>query len=233
MLCACDIEEKGLLLLFISKWFRRETIKWKCLQFFRRDTKWCEGANLVGVSRTTVYVIKKGVNDGEGVNRRADSDQKTVVDCDSLRDAIWISPRTSTRQHARRLEVEAATLRQAVAKLGAKSRVIAEWPLRSLAIRAKRLERYQMLVNDLKSAPARRVITFSDEKTWKSIMLKTEWTTAACLLGKKTTAPALCQKRNTQNPLCRSISLHPMTQRCLWSGSCLGIDWLQGTTRIS
>ena len=34
------------------------------------------------------------------------------------------------------------------------------------AIRAKRLERYQMLINDLKSAPAGRVIIFSYEKIW-------------------------------------------------------------------
>ena len=47
-----------------------------------------EVANLVGVSRTTVYSIKKRMDDGEGVNRRAGSGRKTVVDRDSLRDAI-------------------------------------------------------------------------------------------------------------------------------------------------
>ena len=40
MLCDCDIEGKGLLLLCISKWFRRETIKWNFLHFFARNAVW-------------------------------------------------------------------------------------------------------------------------------------------------------------------------------------------------
>ena len=39
MLCDCYIDEKGLLLIGISKWLRRETINWKFLHFFVRDTK--------------------------------------------------------------------------------------------------------------------------------------------------------------------------------------------------
>ena len=50
-----------------------------------------------------------------------------------------------------------------MAKLGAKSRVIVERPLLTPALC---LEPCQMLVKDPKSAPARRVIVFSDEKTW-------------------------------------------------------------------
>ena len=40
---------------------------------------------IVGVSRTTVYAIKKRMDDGEGVNRRAGSGRKTVVTRVSLR----------------------------------------------------------------------------------------------------------------------------------------------------
>ena len=40
MLCDCDVEEKDLFLLCISKWLRRETIEWKFLHFFMGDTKW-------------------------------------------------------------------------------------------------------------------------------------------------------------------------------------------------
>ena len=39
------------------------------------------------------------MNNGKGVNRRADSGRTTVVDRDSLRDAIENSSRTSMRQH--------------------------------------------------------------------------------------------------------------------------------------
>ena len=58
------------------------------------------------------------------------------------------------------------TGRRDVAKLGTKSCVIVERPMLKPAIRAKRLDRCQMLVNDLKSAPATRVIILSDDKTW-------------------------------------------------------------------
>ena len=47
-----------------------------------------EVASLVGVSRSTVYAVKKRMDDGEGVNRRAGNGRKTVVDCDSLRNGI-------------------------------------------------------------------------------------------------------------------------------------------------
>ena len=65
-------------------------------------------ANLVRVSRTTVYAIKKRMDVCEGVNRRASRDRKTVVNRDSLRDAIQSSPRTSIRQRSRRLGDRAA-----------------------------------------------------------------------------------------------------------------------------
>ena len=48
MLCSCDIEEKNLLLLCISKWIRRQTIAWKSLHFFVLDTKWVRSQLLSG-----------------------------------------------------------------------------------------------------------------------------------------------------------------------------------------
>ena len=50
-------------------------------------------------------------------------------------------------------------MRRTASKLGIKSRVMP-------AIRAKRLERCQMPINDPKSPPVRRVVIFSDEKNW-------------------------------------------------------------------
>ena len=122
-------------------------------------------ANLVEVSRIIAYAIKKRMGNGEDDNRRASSGRKTVVDYDSLRNAIRSSPKTSMRQHARRLGVGAATVRRAVTRLGAKSPVIVERRLLTPAIRVKGSERCQMLVNYLKSAPARRLMLFLDEKT--------------------------------------------------------------------
>ena len=75
----------------------------KVSALFRAGHKVSEFLNHVGVSRITVYAIKKRMDDDEGVNRRADSGRRTVVDRDSLRDAIRSSHRTSTLKHARRL----------------------------------------------------------------------------------------------------------------------------------
>ena len=78
----------------------------------RAGHKETEVAYLVGVFRTTVYTIRKRMEVGEGVIRRAgSSSRKAVVDRDSLRDAIRSSPSTSMRLHARRLEVGTATVR--------------------------------------------------------------------------------------------------------------------------
>ena len=75
VLCDYDIEEKGLLLLCISKWLCRGSIEWKCQNFF--------------VRHITVYAIKRRMDDGKGVNRRAGSSWKTFVDCASLLDTSW------------------------------------------------------------------------------------------------------------------------------------------------
>ena len=85
MLCDCEIKEKGLALLCISKWLApQRDSRLKVSALLRAGHKVSEVANLVGVSRTTVCAIKKRIDNGEGVNRRAGSGRKTVVDRDSL-----------------------------------------------------------------------------------------------------------------------------------------------------
>ena len=60
----------------------------KVSALLRAEPRVCEVANLVGVSRTIVYAIKKRIDDSEGANRHAGCGRKTVVDHDSLRDII-------------------------------------------------------------------------------------------------------------------------------------------------
>ena len=79
MHCVCYVEGNGLLLLFISKWLHREIIEWKFTALLLTGHKVSEVANLVEVSRTTIYPIKKCMDDGEDINRCAGSFQKTVV----------------------------------------------------------------------------------------------------------------------------------------------------------
>ena len=87
-------------------------------------------------------------------------------------------------------------MRRAVAKLGATSCVIVERPLITPAIRAKYLERCQMLVNDLKFAPAGRVSIFPDEKTWTVDHVRNRRNGRYEFLGKRTSARTLSKMKH-------------------------------------
>ena len=70
MLCDSDIEGKGVLLLCNSKWLWSDNrVKFSAL--FSAGHRVSEVANLVGVSCTIGYPIKKLMDNGAGVNRRA------------------------------------------------------------------------------------------------------------------------------------------------------------------
>ena len=88
MLCDCDIKKKDCYCCV----FQNDSTERQSSTLSRAGLsalphagqKAREVANLVKVSRTTVYAIKKCLDNGEGVNRRAGSGRKTVVDRDSL-----------------------------------------------------------------------------------------------------------------------------------------------------
>ena len=88
MLCDCDIAEKCLLLLCVSKWLCIETIEWKFLHFFMWDTKWARSPILSGcrahpsTRSRSAWTMGKVLTDVQAVVER-------LVDRDSLRDAIW------------------------------------------------------------------------------------------------------------------------------------------------
>ena len=86
MLCGCDIKEKGYCCVFQNGSAERQSNESFCTSSC--ETQVSEISNLVGVPITTVYAIKKHIDNRESVNRRAGSGRKTVVDHDSLLDAI-------------------------------------------------------------------------------------------------------------------------------------------------
>ena len=82
MLCDCEIKEKGVAIVVYFKMApQRQSSERICS--FSCEHKVIEVANIIVVSYTTVYAIKKGMEDGEGVNRCAGSGRKTVVYHDS------------------------------------------------------------------------------------------------------------------------------------------------------
>ena len=72
----------------------------KVSALLRAGHKVSEVANLVGVFRTIVYAIKKRMDDGKGVNRRAGSGHKTVTIHNKLSTTACTSVDTFTIVHA-------------------------------------------------------------------------------------------------------------------------------------
>ena len=83
-----------------------------------------------------------------------------------LRGAVDRQPRCSIREHARRLGISKGSARACLKKLRIRSRTRQRRLLLDERMRGLRLVRSKVLLNNLKSAPARRIIFFSDEKTF-------------------------------------------------------------------
>ena len=82
--CDCDIKEKLMFIIVVYIKIALQRENRVNVSAFLRAGKVREVANLVGVSRTTVYAIKERMDDGEGVSRRTGSGRKAVVDRDCL-----------------------------------------------------------------------------------------------------------------------------------------------------
>ena len=87
-------QRKRIVILVYCKMAQQRENRVKVSALLRAGHKVSEVANLVGVTRTTVYAINKRMGDGESVSSRVGSGRKTGVDRDSLRDAIRSSPRS-------------------------------------------------------------------------------------------------------------------------------------------
>ena len=119
----CHWRKMSVIVVYFKMATQRDK-RWKFLHFFLRDIKWVRSQTLSGclgqpfTQARSARTMTKVSTEVQAVIERQH------LDNDSLRDAIRSSPRTSMRQHARRFGFGAATVRRAVAKLGAKSRVI-------------------------------------------------------------------------------------------------------------
>ena len=157
-----------------------------------------EVANLVEVSRTTVYSTKKSIG------RRREREQTVVesvlwveIACEMLFKTVSWCPCANTQGSS---GLERATVRRAVAKLGGKSLVRVKRPLLTPVIRAKRLERCQSLMNDLKfaqlvgwSSSQMRILgqstRWETEETTATRQAWIHWTTPfSCIFRPKLTA---------------------------------------------
>ncbi len=125
-----------------------------------------EVARLIGVARSTVYLVKSRIESGDGIERKAGSGRKASLDADDLKAAIEADPTKALCTHAKELGVAHTMVVRTVAKLGGKSLVRLERPILTTRMKETHLQRCQGLLNNMKSAAAGRVIIFSDEKTF-------------------------------------------------------------------
>lgn len=116
----------------------------------------------LGMSRATVYNVK-GWDDLE---RKPGSGKKTILDHDEVKRAVEAAPLKSLTKHTADMGVSTSTMSRTVRSMGGKSLVRLQRPLLTPAIKEMHFQRCKGLLNNLKSARARRVIIFSDEKIW-------------------------------------------------------------------
>ncbi len=130
----------------------------------RAEMQIAEIARKVGVSRPTIYAVKKRLEEKEMLDRKAGSGKKRILDLEEVKEATMAEPRKLIRAHALDVGVLAWTMSRAMKAVGGKSLVMVERPLLTPDMKNKQLHRCQGLLNNIKSTSGR--VIFSDEKTW-------------------------------------------------------------------
>ena len=125
-------------------------------------------SDIVGVSRRTVYNIRRAINGGKGITRKSGSGgsnkKRGEVFLGALKAKIEKDPTTSMRKMAAELQVGVRTVRRAVHDdLGLKSYVRTRRHLLTESMKARRLERAQKVMRYIRrQGPTVKI--FSDEK---------------------------------------------------------------------
>ncbi|QQP37852.1 Uncharacterized protein FKW44_018264, partial [Caligus rogercresseyi] len=117
-----------------------------------------EMAKQLNVEISTIYCLKKKLDINQGVERKSGSAGKYKLEPQLICDVIQRAPTTSMRAHAKDLGVGESRVRRAVKECGGKSLVMFERPLLTPQIKVTHLQRCKGLINDLKSAPAGKII---------------------------------------------------------------------------
>ncbi len=120
-------------------------------------------AQHMGITRRTVYNIKKRLDADEDLEQKSGRGRKCLLQLDAVKETLEADPLKSIRANAADMGVSEWTIRKAVKDAGGNSLVCTGRPLSTPKIQAEHLQRCH-LINDLKSARAGIII--SDEKTW-------------------------------------------------------------------
>lgn len=120
------------------------------------------------ISRPTVYAMQKRIDvegEDEAVERKTGSGKKAILDKGGVRAAVQAEPAKILRVHAVDFGIGKTTMARTVKNMGGKSLVMLKRTLLMPHIKANHLQHYNRLLNNMKSASARCVLIFSDEKT--------------------------------------------------------------------
>ncbi|XP_040583479.1 uncharacterized protein [Lepeophtheirus salmonis] len=114
-----------------------------------------------GLSRTTMFKVQKIVKEEKDLKEVVRTSTPRKINVDEVKEVFMANPKTSMTKVAEDMNVYKATIRhKALKEVGDQSLRMIEIPLflNFNAIRCK------VMLNDIKHAPARRIIIFSDEK---------------------------------------------------------------------
>lgn len=131
----------------------------------RASHKKSDIAKRLNVSRMTVHRVASCLRDGETLKDRPRSGRPRVVNTKTIRKSFENDPTLKMTHLARKKKISVSTVRRAVKIEMGKNLKRAKKPLLTAAMKQKRFERCNHILNDLKNH-GDRIVIFSDEMTF-------------------------------------------------------------------
>ena len=122
--------------------------------------------NLTSTSKSTVFKVKKLMEEGQDLKDKPRSGRPQKVDLRAMEMAFKANPRLKLATFAKDNDLDKSTVSKALKKVGGKSLRLVERPLLTKKHLEFRQERCRVLLNNLKHSVPGRIIIFSDEKTF-------------------------------------------------------------------
>ena len=125
------------------------------------------------VGKTTVFRVKKLLRNGDDLGRKSIPGRPRTARAPRAVAAVLRRVRCKPNKPLRRIAEDAGTSKSTVSRIvkegGGRSPRLLKRPLVSERDQNLRVEQCTKLLNDLKSAPPRRITFFSDEKTFDAV----------------------------------------------------------------
>lgn len=142
-----------------------ETQRLKIATLLRAGHTTPDIVKILKVDRNTVYRVRKRIENEETLKYRSRPPKTPKLTPEAAKKAFQANPTMSMSELAKKKGVDRRTVANAVKAAGGRSRKFDEKPLLTQRQQEVRLQRCELILNDLKHH-GNRVIFFSDEKTF-------------------------------------------------------------------